>query len=185
MPKKKLDPLIIGIILVLAIVLFKGQDEMSFYQNRECFVSETQMGCEALYGAETINLNDNCVEFMESKGCQPENCMYYGDAVCGKEYSENDMVRQECTTTQECIDRFQNTGYWCYNDDPANDVGFCKFEGNHWPEGKAVKTFAFGDFSFNEWVEKNSAIFVILGAIVLIWLLIFIFTEERPKFILK
>lgn len=184
MTKKNKNIWIIAIIIIIAFFIFKGQDELSFYKHRECFVSEKLMGCEAEGGAKTIDFDQiSCTSFMDSRGCQPENCYYYGDAVCGIGYSIKDMVDNSCETDKDCLNKFQNTGYVCSKN--ADYESYCKFEGNHREDSFAERTdiLAFGNF--NEWYEKNSTIFMILGAIVMIWFLIFIFSEEHPGHILK
>jgi len=182
---------IAGIILVLALIYFGANDEMSFYKHRECFVSDELMGCEAEGTAITVDKTDQCVTFMSDNGCQPENCYYYGDAECGVSYSVNDMVDQSCYTDEECVERFEHTGYWCFKDhlSPLDtnsvQIGFCKFEGNHLPKGSVYRIFGLEDFSFDEFAENNKTIFMIIGAIFMVWFLVFIFSEEKPKFILR
>jgi len=190
MPKKINKKIWIIILIAIALFYFGSNDQMSFYHHRECFVSETQMGCEAGGMAITLPKTNTCVDFMMDNGCQPENCQYYGNAVCGVVYSEKDMIGQECYTDKECVDKFQHTGYWCFKDHlspldkNSNPIGFCKFEGNHLPKDSVFKTFGFEDFNFDEFAEENKTLFAILGGIFLVWFLIFTFSsEERPPYI--
>ena len=200
MKNKKLSPIILGILIVITILLFQDKTEMSFYKHRECFVSNASVGCEAKEMALTINYQEDptfrdtgsCQAFMEWRGCQPENCYYYDTATCDG-LTINEMVDNHCDTDEECVERFENTGYRCFKDHILNG-GRCYFEGNHLPAGYAVRTDAPKEetlavepgFNLGDWARDNETPFMILATLLLAWLLLGMFSgDHNPRKILK
>jgi len=188
MVKKKDQKLLLAIAVIVILFLVKGNTPtFSFYENRECFVSDRMAGCE---GSGTTYIVDylrspswkgylTCTAWLKAHDCIPQNCNYLEGAHCDG-YGIEDMESLECDNDEDCWNNLGHTGYLCYAD-------MCEFTTNHNGMGERIETNETdGDgvsftspININEWMEQNKRLLALIIIISGLWFLTFVFQEPQ------
>lgn len=167
MKLKKEQKTLLAIASVIVVVyLFSNptnNEMMTFYDHKECLVyGDYMIGCEASGTTYTTYMQNydnygghgSCTAFLNAYGCKPENCNYIEGGECDG-ITEEDTLSRECTSDEECIQRFGNTAYRCAIN-PLKDKRECVFQGNHMPSDE-IEIYGLDKEEENSsWIEKRS-----------------------------